>query len=341
MSSHMPVINDTVIGKLNPITKIAAVFALGLSALAWPDFTLGLILVVLLLVVSFLAHIQRDFAKIMFGFGIPVTVMLMFIQGLYSPKNRTALLDFGFAQLGLEGVLYAAKVVVSLLVFLGSFYIMNKTTYVGAMVSALTSVGLSAKVGYLVLASLNVVPQMQRRMAVIQEAQSARGLDASGGVIARIKAYIPLLGPVVMSSLTDAQERGMTLETRGFGITGVKQTSYVKVSWNAADKVTQLDLRPVSDRRGRRFRMHPHRCDSVAGLVGRQVNESDSRGQGFLLQVPRHQASGRQTRGLPGRGRQLLHHHRREWGRQIHVMQCARRPDPALFRGGGGWTHPN
>ena len=29
----------------------------------------------------------------------------------------------------------------------------------------------------------------------------------------------------------------MTLETRGFGITGVKQTSYVKVSWNAADKV--------------------------------------------------------------------------------------------------------
>ena len=186
----MPVINDTVIGKLNPITKIAAVFALGLSALAWPDFTLGLILVVLLLVVSFLAHIQRDFAKIMFGFGIPVTVMLMFIQGLYSPKNRTALLDFGFAQLGLEGVLYAAKVVVSLLVFLGSFYIMNKTTYVGAMVSALTSVGLSAKVGYLVLASLNVVPQMQRRMAVIQEAQSARGLDASGGVIARIKAVL-------------------------------------------------------------------------------------------------------------------------------------------------------
>ena len=75
----MPVINDTVIGKLNPITKIAAVFALGLSALAWPDFTLGLILVVLLLVVSFLAHIQRDFAKIMFGFGIPVTVMLMFM----------------------------------------------------------------------------------------------------------------------------------------------------------------------------------------------------------------------------------------------------------------------
>ncbi len=58
--------------------------------------------------------------------------------------------------------------------------------------------GSAPRSGYLVLASLNVVPRCNQRMAVIQEAQSARGLDASGGVIARIKAYIPLLGPVVM-----------------------------------------------------------------------------------------------------------------------------------------------
>lgn len=41
MSSHMPVINDTVIGKLNPITKIAAVFALGLST--WHGLTSRLV----------------------------------------------------------------------------------------------------------------------------------------------------------------------------------------------------------------------------------------------------------------------------------------------------------
>ena len=242
MSYSAPAANDTAIGHLNPIVKIVAVFALGLSALAWPDFTLGLALVAVLFVASFVAGIRRDFAKVMLGFGIPVTVMLMFIQGLYSPRNATVLADLGFAKLGLEGVLYAAKIVVSLLVFLGSFYIMNKTTYTGAMVAALTSVGLNAKAGYLVLASLNVVPQMQRRMAVIQEAQSARGLDSTGGVISRIKAYIPLLGPVVMSSLTDAQERGMTLETRGFGVKDVRQTSLVEVRWRGVDKMTNVVL---------------------------------------------------------------------------------------------------
>ena len=77
----------------------------------------------------------------MFGFGIPVTVMLMFIPRAVQSQEPYRITGFWLRSLGLEGVLYAAKVVVSLLVFLGSFYIMNKTTYVGAMVSALTSVG--------------------------------------------------------------------------------------------------------------------------------------------------------------------------------------------------------
>ena len=148
----------------------------------------------------------------------------------------------GFAKVGLEGVLYALKIVSTLLVFLGAFYIMNKTTYTGKLVAALTGTGMPPKAGYLVLASLNVVPQMQRRMSVIQEAQSARGVETGGGMIARLKAYIPLLGPVVMSSLTDAQERGMTLETRGFGVKGVKQTSYVEVANTKLDKILKTIL---------------------------------------------------------------------------------------------------
>ncbi len=240
--SNSFVAKNTFVENLNPMTKILAVFSLGLGTLIFPNSWLGLGVIVLLFFVAGSAKMLKEFAKIMFGFGIPITVMLMFIQGCYSPKNVTFIADLGFAKVGLEGVLYAAKIISTLLVFLGSFYIMNKTTYTGKLVAALTATGLPPKAGYLVLASLNVVPQMQRRMSVIQEAQSARGVETGGGIIARVKAYIPLLGPVVMSSLTDAQERGMTLETRGFGITGVKQTSYVEVTKSTADKVLKLIL---------------------------------------------------------------------------------------------------
>jgi energy-coupling factor transport system permease protein len=45
-----------------------------------------------------------------------------------------------------------------------------------------------------------------------------------------------------MSSLTDAQERGMTLETRGFGISGTRQTSYVQVRVRTCDRLADALL---------------------------------------------------------------------------------------------------
>lgn len=233
---------DTPIDRMDPMVKIYAVFCLGLSALVFPHYAMGYALVAVLFVVAAVAQLFSKFAKFMIAFAIPITVMLLFIQGLYSPKNVTVIADFGFAQLGLEGVEYALKIVGTLLVFLGAFYLMTTTTYTGKLVAALVHSGMNMKIGYLILASLNVVPQMQRRMSIIQEAQTARGVETQGGILSRIKAYLPLLGPVVMSSFTDAQERGMTLETRGFGLKGVKPTTYVAVERRTSDKVLKVLL---------------------------------------------------------------------------------------------------
>lgn len=233
---------NTMIEKINPNTKILAVFSLGFGTLIFPNMYLGLFVLVFLIIVAGIAKVGKAFARVMLGFGIPASVMLLFIQGLYNPDNATVIADFGFAQLGLEGVLYALKIVITLLVFLGAFFILNQTTYTGNLVAALTEIGLPAKAGYLVLASLNVVPQMQRRMAVIQQAQEARGVEIQGGLWRRMKAYFPLLGPVVMSSLVNAQERGVTLETRGFGIKGCKPTSYVEVTKSRIDTPANVIL---------------------------------------------------------------------------------------------------
>jgi energy-coupling factor transport system permease protein len=233
---------DSPIDRMDPMVKVYAIFCLGLSSLVFPHYAFSYAIVVLLFVVASMAQLLGKFSKFMVTFAIPIFIMLMFIQGLYSPKNVTILADFGFAQLGLEGVEYALSIIGTLLVFLGSVYLMTTTTYTGKLVASLVASGMNMKIGYLVLASLNVVPQMQRRMSIIQEAQVSRGVETEGGFFSRIKAYIPLLGPVVMSSLTDAQERGMTLETRGFGITDVKPTTYVEVNRSQSDKILKVGL---------------------------------------------------------------------------------------------------
>ena len=122
---------DSPIDRMNPMVKIYAIFCLGLSALIYPGFILGYVIVALLFVAAAIAGLLKKFSKFIFMFFVPIFVMLMFIQGLYSPKNVTVLADFGFAQLGLEGTVYALKIVGTLLTFLGSFYLMSTTTYTG------------------------------------------------------------------------------------------------------------------------------------------------------------------------------------------------------------------
>ena len=167
--------------------------------------------------------------------------MLMFIQGCYSPKNETVIFDLGFAKFCEEGALYALKIITTLLVFLGTFYIMNKTTYTGKLVASTDSIRIKPQGGYLVLASLNVVPQMQRRECH-PEAQSARGVETGGKPVRQNQSFIPLLGPVVMSSPDRCTgERNLTLETRGFGIKNVKQTTYGS-DQSTVDKILKVLL---------------------------------------------------------------------------------------------------
>ena len=233
-SSYIPI--DSPIDRLHPMVKIYGILCLGMGGAIFPSFFLSYVVVVFLFFIAAKAKLLKRFAKFVITFAIPLLVMLMFIQGLYSPKNVTILADFGFARLGLEGIRYTIKIVGTLLVVLGGFYLMTTTTYPGKLVAALQGAGMPPHAGYLILASLNVVPQIQRRISIIQEAQTARGVEVDGSMGVRLKAFLPIIGPVVMSSLVDVQERGMTLETRGFGASGVKPSSYIELKISPAEK---------------------------------------------------------------------------------------------------------
>ncbi|MBO0450925.1 energy-coupling factor transporter transmembrane protein EcfT [Enterococcus sp. MJM16] len=225
---------------LNPITKILLVLNLGVGCIIYPSPFLGYFILAIILVLACFMKSGRKIGLLILGFGIPVTFMLLFIQGLYSPKNTTIIADLGFAELGLEGTLYALKISSTLLVFLTTFSLFLQTTKNSETVAALTQSGLNMKIGYLILASLNVVPQMQRKVKIIQEAQESRGVEVTGSFLQRAKAFLPLIGPVVLSSLTDAQERGMTLETRGFSIKGIKPTTLIDVKQSLIDTLLKV-----------------------------------------------------------------------------------------------------
>jgi hypothetical protein len=102
---------------MNPTAKLATALMLGIAAGIFPTPLPSFLIILGLAVVATAAGMIGPFAKTMLGFGIPITIMLVIIQGFYGASNVTPLLNLGFATLYKEGLVYALNTVTTLLVF--------------------------------------------------------------------------------------------------------------------------------------------------------------------------------------------------------------------------------
>ena len=77
---------------------------------------------------------------------------------------------------------------------------------------------------------------MTGTMSTITDAQRSRGMETEGKLLTRAKAFIPLMAPVVMSSLINTKERAMALEIRGFNA-DIKKTYLYTRKLKISDKI--------------------------------------------------------------------------------------------------------
>ena len=90
------------------------------------------------------------------------------------------------------------------------------TTKPSDLIESLVRRGLSPRLGYVLGSVLQIIPEMVGTMETITDAQRSRGMETEGKLLVRIKAFIPLIGPLVMNSLVSTRERSMALEVRAF-----------------------------------------------------------------------------------------------------------------------------
>ena len=110
------------------------------------------------------------------------------------------------------------------------------TTSPQELVDELEKSGFSPKFGYIINSVFQILPQMMATKDVIADAQRSRGMETEGNMLVRIKAFLPLISPVVMSSLINTRERAIALEVRGFGRKQKKTWLYdrPKCKWDSA-----------------------------------------------------------------------------------------------------------
>lgn len=214
---------DSFIGRLYPSTKFLLVFVMILLSMFTPDyrFQLGLFAVILLL--SLLSNTLGQFLKV-FSKSIILIVVFIFVIQVFIIKNPDSQPIWGFISFSEMGLATSIDMSSRIVAISSSIIWFFQTTSVKDIIHALELAKVSKKVTFVISSTIQLVPQMSKLSQTISDAQKSRGIETEGSLMIRVKAFIPMMGPLVLSSIQQTEERVLTLESRGFSST-IKKTS--------------------------------------------------------------------------------------------------------------------
>ena len=229
---------NTFLNRTEPFNKVFYIITAILVPLFIGDLWAYGVFIGLSLILLFLGQVlKRTIPLIVFSFTILITIFV--IHGLFNANNTNVVFNFLGLRFYREGVMYALRISLNIFNMLLSFAIFVLTTKPSDLVEDMERIGFSSRLGYIITSVFQIIPQMVGTMATITDAQRSRGLETEGNFIVRAKAFIPLIGPVVMSSLSNTRERAIALEVRGFEAEG-KRTFLKEKKKSKADAIMRI-----------------------------------------------------------------------------------------------------
>lgn len=230
---------ESVIHRLNPVTKLVAVLAIIVTAFALPYWWVSTLIVVVVIVPA--AVISRSGGRLSrIGLAIltPIILVLFIVQGLTFPGGETPVLQWGVVTVTSEGLMFALGIGSRIIALVLSSLLLVLTTHPGRLMNSLTEKGMSPKFAYIISSTLQLIPAFRDRADSILLAQRSRGLKLKGSPVRRVKALLPLLGPLVLGMFTDVEERSTAMEARAFGSTA-RRSSLTVIPDSTIQKVAR------------------------------------------------------------------------------------------------------
>ena len=226
---------NSLLHKMDPRAKLILTFA-DIVAVFVPRNWAGLSLAVAFLVMSvWLSHLPL---KLIFKSLKPILPLIVFtsIINIFYVRDGLVLVDWWIIHITLQGVVTAVFIAVRILCLIAGSSLLTYTTSPTALTDALERLMKPLKflhvnvheLAMMMTIALRFIPTLIEETDKIMSAQKARGADMeSGGLMQRIKALIPILIPLFVSSFRRAYELAMAMECRcyrgGDGRTRMKQ----------------------------------------------------------------------------------------------------------------------
>jgi energy-coupling factor transport system permease protein len=214
---------DSLLHLLNPLTKIilvlSIIFISFISSWYWTSPALLLLGIVPL---GFTGKIAKEFLTAALRLIIPAAGFIFLMQAFFQPVEGAVIFKFWFLDITQESLSYAFRIATRITVMISAFTLFLMTTHPSELMSDLTRRGLPPQFAYVIISTLQILPQMQAKAQTIIAAQQSRGLDTQSTFLKRVGSVVPLVSPLVFGSLIEVEERAIAIEARGFTSKKVK-----------------------------------------------------------------------------------------------------------------------
>ena len=226
--------------KLYPLTKLYLALALIISAFIIPSHIYDYSMIIICGIIVSFENKLKIYSKRIFLSLFWLFTAIFIIQSLFIPAGEVWL-KFGFISVYKEGVMKAIGLTSKLTAIVSALTMLTLITPVKDFTLALEKKGLNPKAAFILMLTLQTIPEMKKQADVIMDSQKARGIETEGNVFVRAKALIPIFIPLVLSSIANTEERAITLEARGFSV-GEKRTILYDIEETKNDKVMKIIL---------------------------------------------------------------------------------------------------
>ena len=233
---------DSAIHRLNPLTKLILVLTLILIAFTFPWYwTPHILAIIFIPLLSLIGKVSKEYFTTALRLILPAATFLFVMQAIFQPIGEEVIFQFYFLDITRESLLFAFRNAMRITVMVSAFTLFLLTTHPSELMSDLTRRGLPGQFAYVMISTLQILPQMQAKAQTIISAQRSRGLDTESTFFKRAGSVLPLVGPLVFGSLVEVEERAIAIEARGFTSKKTK-TSFHEIPDSNADKTLRWVL---------------------------------------------------------------------------------------------------
>ena len=226
---------DSLLHRMDPRMKLVLTFGY-IVAVFVPQNWVGLGIAIAFLFVS--VALSRLPVKLIWKSVKPILPLIIFTSfiNIFYVKGEVVLVDWWIIHITLQGVINSVFIAIRILCLIAGSSLLTYTTSPTSLTDALERLMKPLKalhvnvheLAMMMTIALRFIPTLIEETDKIMSAQKARGADMeSGSLLQRVRALIPILIPLFVSSFRRAYELAMAMECRcyrgGEGRTRMKQ----------------------------------------------------------------------------------------------------------------------